>query len=294
MTATASNPTFTEGAADTQGAAVTVFGAAFADTIDAGQTIKGLTFTVSGLLDGANEKAVVDGTSFSLTDGTTGTTSGNGLGYSVSVVAGVATVTLTSASGLSTSAAQSVVNGIAYQDTNVGDPTAGTRTFTLTQVVDSGSNTSPNADTTPLSLASDVTVTAVNNAPVATITPASYSARTQQTSLNLKRPAVGQRRRRRLRLDEGDAGGDRGHAEVTAGTSGAVVRQRHSSVTITGTVAQVNALLNTQRRHHGQLHRQHRHAVGEHDADADGERQRQQRHRRAVVRHDTRPSTSRR
>ncbi len=167
LSATASNPTFTEGSAHNQGAAVTVFSAASISTIEAGQTIKGLTFTVSGLLDGANEKIVVDGTTFSLTNSTTGTTSGNSLGYSVSVSGTTATVTLTSASGISTSAAQTVVNGIAYQDTNVDDPTAGTHTVTLTQIVDSGSNVSPNDNTTALSIASNVTVTPVDDAPVA-------------------------------------------------------------------------------------------------------------------------------
>ena len=36
-----------------------------------------------------------------------------------------------------------------------------------------------------------------------------------------------------------------------------------TSVTITGTVAQVNALLNSNATSVGHLHRQHRHAVGE-------------------------------
>jgi hypothetical protein len=165
LTATASNPTFTEGSAHTQGLAVGVFSGTSISTIEAGQTITGLTFTVSGLKDGANETVTVDGTTFNLTDGTTGTTSVNGLTYSVSVSGSTATVTLTSASGISTTAAQTVVNGITYQDTQVDDPTAGTRTFTLTQIVDSGSNTSPNVNTTTLSIASTVTVTPINDAP---------------------------------------------------------------------------------------------------------------------------------
>ena len=76
-----------------QGVAVAVFGAAVADTIDAGQTIKGLTFTVGGLLDGANEAVVVDGNASSADNGNTGTTiGGNSLGYSVSVSGATATV----------------------------------------------------------------------------------------------------------------------------------------------------------------------------------------------------------
>src|SRR5437763_1029904 len=127
LSATASNPTFTEGSAHTQGVAVTAFSGASISTIESGQTIKGLTFTVGGLADGSNEKIVVDGTTFSLTNATTGSTSGNSLGYSVSVSGATATVTLTSASGISAATAQSVVNGVAYQDTNVDEPMAGNR-----------------------------------------------------------------------------------------------------------------------------------------------------------------------
>ena len=54
LTATALNPTFQEAAGlGTQAAAVAVFSGANANTIESGQTITGLTFTVSGLADGA-------------------------------------------------------------------------------------------------------------------------------------------------------------------------------------------------------------------------------------------------
>ena len=112
---------------------------------------------------------------------------------------------------------------------------------------------------------STINITAVNDAPVATITPASYS-NTEQVSLNLKNNGLSiTRRRRRLLLDDGDAVGDRGHAD---GHRRHQRRDRSSgsgtsSVTITGTVAQVNALLNTNADQHGHLRRQHRHAVGD-------------------------------
>ena len=93
---------------------------------------------------------------------------------------------------------------------------------------------------------STINITAVNDAPVATITPASY-ANTEQMALNLKNNGLSiSGRGCRLRLHERDAGGDRGHAECDRRHSGAVVTNSGtSSVTITGTVAQVNALLNT-------------------------------------------------
>jgi hypothetical protein len=91
-----------------------------------------------------------------------------------------------------------------------------------------------------------ITVTAVNDAPVATITPASYAA-TEQTSLTLKGTG--------LSVSDVDAGSGsatatlsvgEGTLTVTAGTSGAGVSgSGTSSVTITGTLAQINGLLST-------------------------------------------------
>src|SRR5262249_8137872 len=98
LATTTSAQTFTEGSGHTQAAAVTLFSGTTISTIEAGQNITSLTFTVSGLLDNADEKVRVDGTTFSLTNGTTGTTTGgNSLVYNVSVSTGTATVTLSKA-----------------------------------------------------------------------------------------------------------------------------------------------------------------------------------------------------
>ena len=68
----------------------------------------------------------------------------------------------------------------------------------------------------------------MNDAPVATITPASYSA-TEQTSLNLKNNGLSVSDvDGRLRLDDGDAVGDRGHADGDGRHQrGGGRRQRH-------------------------------------------------------------------
>ncbi|MEJ1970315.1 MAG: DUF4347 domain-containing protein [Rhizomicrobium sp.] len=170
LTAAASNPSFREApGVGTQAAAVTLFSGAAAGTIESGQTVVSLTFTVSGLHDGASEKAVVDGTTFALTSGATGTTTGgNGLTYAVSGTAGAVTVTLTSASGLSAANAAAVIDAIAYQDTNTDAPTAGGRVFTLTSIQDSGGTANGGHDTTTLSIASTVTVATVNDPPTGT------------------------------------------------------------------------------------------------------------------------------
>jgi hypothetical protein len=91
-----------------------------------------------------------------------------------------------------------------------------------------------------------VNVTAVNDAPVSTITPTTYSA-TEQTSLSLKNNGLA------VSDVDGNAGSEtvtlsvaEGTLTVTAGGSGAgVAGSGTSSVTITGTIAQINALLNT-------------------------------------------------
>ena len=90
-----------------------------------------------------------------------------------------------------------------------------------------------------------VTITGTNDAPVATITPTSYSA-TEQVSLNLKNSmsvsdvdSLGGVETATLAVTEGTL-------TVTAGTSGAVVSgSGTNTVTVTGTLAQINALLNT-------------------------------------------------
>ena len=79
------------------------------------------------------------------------------------------------AGSLTAAATQTLVNGITYQNTNTDNPSAGNRMFTLTQVKDNGGTANGGVDTTTLSIASTVTVNAVNDAPVATITPASYA-----------------------------------------------------------------------------------------------------------------------
>ncbi|TBO34334.1 DUF4347 domain-containing protein [Aquabacterium lacunae] len=166
LTATAQNPTFTEAAGSaTQAAAVALFSSASANPVDAGQGFKSLTFTVSNLLDGSNERIVADGSSIALLNGQTGTTATNGLAYSVSVSGSTATVTLTHPGSLSTASLQSVVNGLAYQNTQLDNPTAGTRTVTLTQVQDDGGTALGGADVRTLSIASSVTVVATNDAP---------------------------------------------------------------------------------------------------------------------------------
>ncbi|ALK89388.1 Ig-like domain-containing protein [Limnohabitans sp. 63ED37-2] len=147
--------------------AVTAFSAATAtlgnrDTV---QTIKALKFTVSGLQDGADEKITLDGSTFSLTNGTSGTTTTNGIAFSVSVTNGTATVDLSSSAGLSTANTEILVKSIQYINTNA-TASLGGRVLTISSLQDTGGTANGGVDTATLSLASTITVVAANAAPV--------------------------------------------------------------------------------------------------------------------------------
>jgi hypothetical protein len=166
LAATTVNVTRTETATAGDTAPVaTLFSGAAISTIEAGQTIKGLSFTVTGLQDGASEKIVIDGTTIFLGANISGWTATNGLVYTSVGSGGTATVTL-SGGNLSAAQAQTLVNGITYQDTRVDNPTAGARTFTLSQVQDSGGTANGGVDTSTGSIVSTVTVAVTNDLPV--------------------------------------------------------------------------------------------------------------------------------
>ncbi|PUE46836.1 hypothetical protein B9Z45_16360, partial [Limnohabitans sp. 2KL-17] len=117
--------------------AQTVFSGAFISAVDAGQTIKGLKFTVSGITDASSELITVDGTEFSLTHATSGTTAAGSIVYSVTVTGSTATITLTHTAGLTAAQAQALVNGIAYRNSSTNGMSAN-RVVTLTEITDSG------------------------------------------------------------------------------------------------------------------------------------------------------------
>lgn len=155
---TGTNPTFTE-----NGSAVAVFSGTTINTVETGQTVTQMTFSVSNLANGASEKLVIDGSVVSLTAGTSLNTLNNSLSVSVSVSSGTATVTVTHA-GLSAATAQTIVNNIAYR--NDSDAPSGTsRTVTLTNVRDSGGTSNSGQDNISPNVASVVTLVAVNDAP---------------------------------------------------------------------------------------------------------------------------------
>ena len=132
---------------------------------------------------------------------------------------------------------QQVLDSVTYVSTSDNPTNFGTDTSrTISWVINDGTLNSTKSTT--------LAITAVNDAPVATIVPTTYSA---AGSLNLKNTgmsvsdvdSLGGVETVRLSVTEGTL-------TVTAGTSGAAVSGNGTStVTITGTLAQINALLNT-------------------------------------------------
>ncbi|SBS31353.1 RTX-I toxin determinant A from serotypes 1/9 [Marinomonas aquimarina] len=154
LTATGSNPTFTE-----DGSAESLFTGASASTADTGQTISGMVITVTNAADSGNEILNIDGSAITLDNAETGTS--NNLSYAVAVSAGTATVTL-SGGTLSAADVQTLIDGISYQN-NSQTPSTSNRVVTITSLTDSGNDNNTASD---LSVASTVTVSAVNDAPV--------------------------------------------------------------------------------------------------------------------------------
>ena len=157
MTATGSNPTFTEG-----GAAGSLFSGTSISTVEAGQTIEGLTLTVAGLADGANEILSVDGTEVALTNGISVTTIGSGLSVTVSVSSNTATVLLSGVS-LSEPEAQTLIDGLAYRNSSTAPTTAAVRVVTLAELSDNGGVANGGMDRTTINVQSTVSVEGTND-----------------------------------------------------------------------------------------------------------------------------------
>ncbi|RMQ50931.1 hypothetical protein ALQ04_01860 [Pseudomonas cichorii] len=154
LTATALNPTLSFGNNSA------LFSDTLISTVEQGQSIVGLRLEISGLSDGSQERLNINGTLVELVDGTR--TVGD-YTYTVTLSAGTATLLITPANGISTDAAQTLVDGIRYSNASQA-PTLGNRTVTLVSIQDSGGTLDGGTDVSELNIASTLEVTA-NTAP---------------------------------------------------------------------------------------------------------------------------------
>ncbi|MDD5339372.1 MAG: choice-of-anchor D domain-containing protein, partial [Dehalococcoidales bacterium] len=160
LTATGTNPTFTEA-----GASVDLYSGVSISTIEAGQTILQIVFTITNINDGSYEIMNIDGTNITLTDGFSTTTATNSMTVTVSVTGTTATVTVAKIGGISTAAMQTLIDTMTYMNTSE-NPNTSDRVVTLTSIQDNGGTDNGGDNTTVLSVVSTVTVVAVNDPPV--------------------------------------------------------------------------------------------------------------------------------
>ncbi len=234
LVATGGTPTYTE-----NGSAVDLFSGVIIDTIEAGQSITGLTLTVANLVNGASEILIIDGTAISLSNGNSGITSGgNSITYSVSLSGGTATLTLIQAGGLSAANAQALIDGMSYRNGSEA-PSSGNRVVTLTSITDSGGTANGGVDTSASNIAASVSVVAVNDAP--TITASGSIAISEDVPSALTG----------ISFSDVDAGTSpvtvtlsvpSGSLSATSG-SGVSVGGTASAMTLTGSIANINAFI---------------------------------------------------
>lgn len=126
--------------------------------VEQSQLVTGLSFSVSGLKDGAAETLQLDGSSIALITGSGTTTNGHAWTVSLDAASGVATVTLSSPAGLSEAAASALITGLTYANSDKSTGTSGERTITLSSVKDNGGTANGGLDTTTLSISAVVIV----------------------------------------------------------------------------------------------------------------------------------------
>ncbi|WP_203250037.1 Ig-like domain-containing protein, partial [Cysteiniphilum marinum] len=178
VTATGLNPSFTENQT-----AVSLFAGTAIDLVETADLVEAITFTVSNLVDGNSEQVIIDGENINLVDGS-GTTAANSYNYTVAVVASTATVTITHASDIDVTTAQSLIDSLQYIN-NSDNLVDGTRVVTLTALRDSGSVANGGDNEVTLSIASTVNVTAINDEPIVTATGLNPSFSENQAAVSL-------------------------------------------------------------------------------------------------------------
>ncbi|WP_372739847.1 putative Ig domain-containing protein, partial [Neptunomonas sp.] len=156
LSATASNPTFTEG-----GSPVSLFSGSSADPIEASQRFISFTVTVSNVLDASEETLSLDGEDIELTHGESDDT--DNFNYTVSVTGNTATLSFSGGSVTATQL-ESLINGMRYENDSES-PSTGNRVITITELQDNGGIANSGDDTATLSIASTVSVGTSNDDP---------------------------------------------------------------------------------------------------------------------------------
>ena len=134
------------------------------DPFEKNQKYIGMKLRVDGLQDGPLETLAIMGTNVAMKTGTVNL--GNGVTAEVQVSGSTAEIKFSRPTGWTLSELSGLVGGFRYLNLNADNPSAGYRTFTLTQIQDSGGTANSGTDTTPLNHANSVKVIPVNDRPV--------------------------------------------------------------------------------------------------------------------------------
>ncbi len=160
LAATPGNPAFSE-----NGPAVDLFSGVNLSTVEAGQTVNDIVLQVTNVVNGAAERLIVGGTPVALVAGST--TTSDGITVTVALSGTTATATLSNLAGIAPASAQTLIDGIAYQNTS-DDPGSLGRAVTIVSLDDSGGTANGGVDTVAPGITSTVAVTPLNDAPTAT------------------------------------------------------------------------------------------------------------------------------
>ena len=168
LTATGVTDTFTEG-----GSNLVLFSSAAAGDSDsqATQTFLEFVLTVTNVQDD-NEFLVIDGSDCDITASATcvaNTAGGSSMAVAVVLAGTTATVTVTAdAGGIAEATLESMIDAIAYKNTDASPTTGQTRVVTITTLQDNGGTANSGDDSVSVTIAATVTVANTNNAPTIT------------------------------------------------------------------------------------------------------------------------------
>ena len=164
LTATGVTSSFTEG-----GSNLVLYSSAAAGDSDsqATQTFLSFVLTVTNVQD-TEEFLVIDGSDCDITASATcvADTAGSSMAVVVNLAGTTATVTVTAdAGGISEASLESILNSIAYKNTDDSPTTAANRVVTLTTLQDNGGSAGDNDDSVTVAITATVSVANSNDAP---------------------------------------------------------------------------------------------------------------------------------
>lgn len=248
-TLTSLNPTFTEAKGQaTQAAAVALFKDANVSAVDAGDKITSISLSVSGLLDGADEKLSFTQSStgfvINLVNSDTNPITYGGLtvhvlNYNVNGTT-TSNLVINNITGWTAVEANALLNSLAYQNTNKDFPSAGIRSFKLSGLQDNGSRDNGGQNTSVFDLVSNVTVVPTPDAPVNNF-PASLSV-DEDTALSFSGLSVAYPGSERLTITLTVTHGKIDVSNVDASKI-ALSGSGTASVTLTGLAQDINTAL---------------------------------------------------